>query len=272
VSSPTTTDRPGADRAAIDPRLRARRIGVRREEGRRRLRRLAVLASVVLAVAVAFWITRSPLLDIDRVDVTGAEHTEPTAIREAAGLGRGQSLLYADLRTARRAVERLPWVAAARVTRHWPGTVRIVVEERVAVAAVPADGGGWVVADGAGRLLEHAEVAPTSVPRLGGVEPVAPEAGGVAGEDARTLLGVLARLPEALRGAVASAALSASGDGEIEFGVAVPGGGAAAVRFGPPELVEEKLLALAAVLSGADPAGVVSIDVRVPSVPVLTRR
>ena len=263
MSSPTTTRR----RDGIDPRLRARRIEVRREEGRRRLRRLGMLAGVVVAVALAFAVTRSPILDIDRVEVTGAEHTRPVTVRAAAGLARGDALLYADLRTARRAVEALPWVAAARVTRHWPGTVRIVIEERVAAGVLPAEGGGWVVADGDGRVLEHVEDPPPGLARLAGVGAV-PADGSVAGDDAKVLLGVVARLPMALRAAVTSVVASGA---EIELGVTLLDGGSATVRFGPPELVEEKLLALAALLSGADPAGMSSIDVRVPSVPVVTR-
>jgi len=264
--STTTRRRPG-----IDPRLRARRIEVRREEGRRRLRRLTVLAGVVGAVALAFAVTRSPLLDVDRVDVAGVRHTPPEVVRDAAGLERGDALLYADLRAARRAVERLPWVAEARLSRHWPGTVRIAIDERIAAGAVPADGGGWVLADGDGRLLEYVEELPAGLVRLDGVASVPagpPGHGALAGDDARRLLGVAARLPAALRPAVASASMGADG---IELGLALPDGVAATVRFGPPELVEEKLLALAALLSGADLAGATSIDVRVPSVPVVAR-
>ncbi|MGI9033123.1 MAG: hypothetical protein ACR2HY_05490, partial [Acidimicrobiales bacterium] len=63
---------PPTIRVPIDPRIRRRQLQVRRAEGRRRLR-LLVATSIVVAVLGAGWgLTRSPLLDVDRVTVQGA--------------------------------------------------------------------------------------------------------------------------------------------------------------------------------------------------------
>ena len=141
----------------IDPRIRARRIAVRRSTGRRRLRIVAVAASVVAVGLVALVVTRTPLLDVDRVEVVGAG-ARPSAedVVAAAGLDPGgQPLLDVDLDAVERRVDALPWVAAADGR---PGTGRARswsrIEERQPVAVAPADGGGWVVLAGDGRVLE----------------------------------------------------------------------------------------------------------------------
>ena len=73
LGRPTATLEPVVSSAPpIDPRLRARRIEVRRVEGRRRLQRLVdmgLLAMVVAAFLGALW---TPLLDVDEVRVEGA--------------------------------------------------------------------------------------------------------------------------------------------------------------------------------------------------------
>src|SRR4051812_39815589 len=91
--------------ARIDPRIRARRIEVQRDAGRRRLRRL-VDVGLVLAVAAGFALAlRSPLLDVGAVEVAGAHHTAPAAITQAAGIAAGDQLMDVDLHAAGLRVE-----------------------------------------------------------------------------------------------------------------------------------------------------------------------
>nr|NIR41854.1 FtsQ-type POTRA domain-containing protein [Actinomycetota bacterium]NIS36949.1 FtsQ-type POTRA domain-containing protein [Actinomycetota bacterium]NIT98463.1 FtsQ-type POTRA domain-containing protein [Actinomycetota bacterium]NIU22072.1 FtsQ-type POTRA domain-containing protein [Actinomycetota bacterium]NIU70566.1 FtsQ-type POTRA domain-containing protein [Actinomycetota bacterium] len=118
----------------IDPRIRARRIAVRRAEGRRRLRFL-LAALAVVGIAVGAWaLSRSPLLDLDHVRIEGVGAGRVAAVDAAAGLGRGTPLVDVDLGAVETAVEALPWVRVAEASRDWPGTVRIDVGERVPVA------------------------------------------------------------------------------------------------------------------------------------------
>ncbi|HYD10757.1 MAG TPA: hypothetical protein VEA78_11690, partial [Acidimicrobiales bacterium] len=60
-------------------------------------------------------------------------------------------------------------------------------------------------------------------------------------------------------------------DGTLEASVRLRDGHDATVRFGAPDQLEAKLLALGSVLETTDPAGLRIIDVRVPSGPALTR-
>jgi hypothetical protein len=129
---------PAGERPPIDPRIRARRIEVARGTGRRRLRRIGVGALVVAAGAAGWGVAQSALLDVDRIEVEGAEQTGQEAVRSAIGIDPGDPLVSVDLGGAEEAVAELPWVASATVHRGWPGSIRVAVEERRAVAAVRA--------------------------------------------------------------------------------------------------------------------------------------
>lgn len=253
-------------RLATHPRIRHRRIEVRRDEGRRRRRIVLACLATAALVGAAAGATRSPLLDVDRVEVRGAERTAPADVVAAGGLGSSPAMFDVDTASVERRVEALPWVLDATARRRWPAAVVVQVAERRPAAVLAAGEGRWALADGTGRVLAVGPDQPAGVPVLDGVAAAA-EPGGVVAGDARPLLAVAAALPAELRPRVAVVAGGAGG--EVELGLAPPGGVA---RLGPPVDLEEKLAVLATVLAKADLARVAVIDVRVPRAPALTRR
>jgi hypothetical protein len=114
VTTPTTTK--GRARPRIDPRIRERRIEVKRREGRRRLRVLVALLAVVLVVCAVGAATRSPLLDVDHVIISGANHTPVPAVMHAAGLDRHRLLIDVHADHINGAIGRLPWIASVTVS------------------------------------------------------------------------------------------------------------------------------------------------------------
>lgn len=249
---------------AIDPRFRARRIAVRRDEGRRRLRRLTVLGSVCGAVVLAFGVTRSPFLDVDRVQVVGATHTPVELVQSASGVQRHQAMTDVQLARAEEGVLALPWVSAVEVTRHWPGTIRINVTERSAIAAVPDVSGLLVLVDRDGRLLERVVAAPPGVVVFADIASGA-ELGTELDGTADAMLTVASQLPTALVATVESVAPAEGGGVDLHLG---EGG---RVHLGPPDDLADKLTAVLTVLEQVDLMDLCSIDVRVPSAPSLTR-
>lgn len=252
--------RTAAPAAPAHPRMRARRVQVARDVGRRRRRRLNAVLGVVCAVVWGLVALRSPLVDVDRVQVSGVEHSTEAEVRAALGAGRGTPMVEVDPGAAARRVEALPWVAEARVARLWPGTVRVVVEERTAVAAVrhPA---GWAAVDAAGRLLAVGPEAPAALPLVDALHAGEPGAT-VTGPD-RTLLATLGDLPSSLRERVAE--LRRGSDGVVLELAAGP-----CVVLGDRSELDEKAGAAEAVLAGLDVPEGARIDVRVPSAPALT--
>jgi len=129
VTTPTTTGEERPVRAAIDPRIRERRIEVIREAGRRRLRVTLILASTIVVLGLAYLTVHSPMLDVDHIDVTGAHHELPAEIVAATGVRTGAPMLWVDGRRIAHRIEQLPWVAHASVTRHFPGTIDVAITE-----------------------------------------------------------------------------------------------------------------------------------------------
>jgi cell division protein FtsQ len=255
--------------STIDPRIRARRIAVQKEAGHKRLRRVSVGLGVVAALSAIGGITRTPLLDVDHIEVVGAVHTGVDRVAAATGIHRGDALLTVGLGRAARAVAALPWVETVRVRRDWPGTVRVSVVEREPAAAAPVRGGGWVLLDVTGRQLAVQLDTPTGVPLLD-VAPVTATLGRVLGAGTAASIDLAASVPNGLRGRLA--VLRPAPGGTVEATVRLRDGATARVLLGRPTQVAAKWLALLSILEGADTARVTQIDLRVPAAPALTRR
>lgn len=239
-----------------------------RHEGRRRLRRAGAVAAAVGVVALVCAVALSPLADVDTLRVEGARQAGAEQVVAASGIRTGEAMATLDPAGAAAGVRALPWVADVRVVRAWPGTVRIEVVERTAVAAL-AGQSDWMLVDAEGHQLERVAEVPPGVPRIEGVgEPG--EAGDLLGAPAAGALRAAAMLSDALRPVVVVVVADDRGDLTAEVALVAAEGSAVAL-LGQPEALEAKLLALEAVLAGAELEGVETIDVRVPTSPALTR-
>ncbi|NLD75788.1 MAG: FtsQ-type POTRA domain-containing protein [Acidimicrobiales bacterium] len=256
--SRSNRSRPGAPSALIDPRLRARRIEVERGRGRKRLRRLVALVAVVVLAAAGYGFTRTALLDVDHVRITGVDGERAAEVVRAGAVARGSAMVDLDTAAVDRRVSALPWVLNTTVERRWPGTVAIAVTTRRPVAV---DVAGSAL-DASGRSFGPVDGAAARLPVLRGA---AVEVGHDLPADRHPVLAVLAGLPAEMVGEVESAVL-VDGDVELELIDGID------VRFGPAERHRAKFRALAALLDQADRATIRSIDVRVPTSPSLTRR
>lgn len=256
---------PASTRVRIDPRIKRRRIEVLRSEGRKRLRNFTAAIGVVALAAGAVGATRSPLLDVDYVDVTGIEHTPRQELLAVTGLDAHPLLIDLDTEALAAAARRLPWVATAKAVKEWPGTVRLEVTERVVRAVVRTETGQWALADVEGRILEVVPERPPGVPAISKAGlPGAP--GTALGEAGAAPLVVAAALPEGVRDKVGEVVAAEGGTIELNLW---PSG---TVRLGPPDQLPAKMDALATMLTKADLRRLAVLDLRVPSAPVLTRR
>ena len=125
---------------------------------------LAFVALVALgAVVWAVWF--SSLLGVDEVTVDGVEYLDERQVLEAAGIADAHPLVRVDPSAVRRRVEALAPVADAEVSRRFPGTVRIHVTERRAVA-VSLVGGRWSGIDAEGVVFRQYPKFPRGLPRV----------------------------------------------------------------------------------------------------------
>ena len=256
----------------VDPRLRARRVAVRRAQGRRRLRVLLVVVGLI-ALGVGAWaLSRSPLLDLDRVRVDTALANTVSADRLAAveaavGLEFGTPLFGLDLDAVEAAVGALPWIASVDVSREWLGTVRVTIEPRVAVAVVGTLEGNRLLIDAEGVLTGEAPVG-TELPVIA-IEPSV-ALGGIQ-SNAIAALAVAAAIPDDLLLWV-DAVTVAPGPGAAERPVVgLDLVGSATVEMGSAELIDDKLAAVRAILESTSLACIDVIDVVVADLTTVTR-
>ncbi len=250
----------------IDPRLRARRIDVRRAEGRRRLRFLVGGFVVATLVAGAWAASRSALLDLDHVRIEGVDAASAAKINVAVRAAEGTPLLDLDLATIEAEVASLPWVETVDASRDWPGTLRLDVVERVAVAALPAGDGSFVAVDTGGVAI--AAIAGEEVGALPVIGVAAEGELGTVQAMSSPALAVVEAMPTDLDPWIETITVSGS-DPDARLGLNLVGG--AVVNLGNESLLVDKLDAVRAVLAGADLRCIEVIDVRVADLSTITR-
>lgn len=263
-----TESRDRVVRSQVEPRLVERRRQVVDEERRRRRRSLVILGVVLAVVAAMVGTLFSPLLDVDRITVVGAQRLPVDELRAASGITTGESMVEVDLDEARAALRAVDGVRSAVVTREWPSTVRIVVTEERAVAGLVV-GGTELAVSGTGRVLAPAvdeKLVPLRVEEAGDVGAGGAVVGAEVAEDVLASALALDRMADGLRAQVAAAALS--GSGALSFELT----DGATVLLGPVEDLPAKLSAAEAVLAQVRPECRDRIDVREPSRVTVSRR
>lgn len=168
-----TADRPakskprGAPKASHKERLRA--LGLRLRQA------LSVASAVAIFVGLGLgareghrWLRTTPRFNARDITVTGLGRTTREEALRALGLDAPRNVLAIDCDRAARALEGLPWVSRAVVTRRLPGVVNVTVEERSPAAVVAAGNLYLVAADGS--PFKRAQPGdPTDLPVITGV-------------------------------------------------------------------------------------------------------
>ena len=144
----------------IEPRMRERRLAIKRAAGRKRLKWAIVVVVLLALVVAALAVLGSGLFAIEQVDVEGAEHTDAAALAAVIDDLEGTPVLRADTDAAERELETLPWVEDARVTTQFPDGATIELRERTAAATFQGEDGQWRLIDDRGRVLEQSAEQP----------------------------------------------------------------------------------------------------------------
>ncbi|GEO81828.1 cell division protein FtsQ [Pararhodospirillum oryzae] len=135
-------------------------------------------------------------LVLAQISVVGRRLTDPSDILDAVGVPQGSPLLAIDPARVRERLEKLPWVAEARVERRLPDHLHIALRERVPMALWQLNG-TFSVIDREGRAVPVDPAAWSHLPLV--VGPGAPER-------AAALLAMLSAQPR-LAGKVVAATL-----------------------------------------------------------------
>ena len=218
-------------RRGIEPRMRERRLAVKRAQGRKRLRWLiAALVLVILAVAALATFGSSLFaIEADQVTVTGNVYTNQESLQAVIDDLVGTPVLVADTQKAERELEAIPWVENAKVTTHFPHGVSIEIRERAPVATYQGPDMQYRVLDRDGRVLNVLEGYPFAYVLITGPDPVNLEPSEIAPQGYKAAAELAKNLTVDVRGKVDHIEVTADGsrlvmyldDGtEVRFGEA----------------------------------------------------
>lgn len=231
----------------------------------RRLWWLWIPVALLILVVLVYALTRTSLLDVDRIEVEGAgPRVTEWAVREVAGIEVGQPLFDLDLGAVDGRLTELPWVAEATVDREWSGTVRLRILERTPVVVAVDPVGAQVLLDAVGAVLDAvdpgAPVDPT-LPhiRIDGFGPPGSRVSGI-----EPLLRAAEAIPPDLGAWIV--ALVPTGDG-IRADLV----GGAVARLGFSDDYRDQARSLATVLTRVTLACLREVDVSIPDNPVVRR-
>jgi cell division septal protein FtsQ len=110
-----------------------------------------VVAAGVLALPTA--LRRTGFFRIRQVELVGLRYQQPDSVLARLGL-EAERHLFQSVRAIEERARAMPAIAAVRVKRRLPGTLRIVVEERRPVAFVPSQT-GMIAVDGDASPLAY---------------------------------------------------------------------------------------------------------------------
>jgi cell division protein FtsQ len=249
--------------ARMDPRIRARRTAVMKEQGRRRL----IIASVALGVAVLVvggWsLVHTSLFAARSVTVTGNVHETAAQVVTQAGLAGHPPLVDIDTGAAAARLEKLPWVREASVRVSWPDGVHIAVTEETPTFTINTGPGTWESLSNDGRVLEESASRPPGLLLL-----TVPQTPGAPGTVLSTKdspgLQVASTLPASFVSQVTGVTVEPAG--WVQLALTTP----IVVDIGTATQLTAKYEDVSAILAGASLHNGDVIDVSVPDAPTVT--
>jgi len=254
-----------ASTRGIEPRLRQRRIGVRRAESRRRLR-WVVIGGVVLVIAIAVLaVLGSSLFAVDDVDVSGNVYTNPDRLQAVVDDLMGTPVLLVDTQQAEADLEAIPWVEDARVTTSFPDSATIELRERTPLVAMAGADGLSRVLDREGRVLDSIEGEPVALVWISGPGTLDTAVGGTASIGYSEAASLVTKLTPTIRSRVASLMVTPDGSDLVMMLTGIEGNPPIEVRFGSAIGDDEqiaKLVRLERKLEdiAADPVSVIDVS------------
>jgi cell division protein FtsQ len=245
---------PARSSGSMDPRVRARRIAVRRAKGRKRLIWVAIAAAILLVLVGAVAVLASSLFDVRTIDVQGAVYTDPTELSAIVDNLRGDAILLVDTRQIEGELESIPWVESARVSTQFPHRVFIDIRERKPIATFAGSDGKYRVIDRDGRVLDVVAGVPIDYMLVTGADADVDQ-GQFAGRPFAAAAQLAIALPSEIRAQTESIGVDATaGDLTLKLN------GDIEVQLGPSADLSSKLVRLLSeVRGGLD--GICALDV-----------
>lgn len=242
------------DDDSLDTQFEERRERAKRREKFRKIRWVFVAAGAVAFLLAIAGILASPLFSVQSITIEGNVYTSNSTLEEASGMIRGRSIFTLDADGVARRIEKDPWVADARVSKHFFRSIVVEIRERVPVVwYVGADNKARVI-DTDGAVIAVLDGWPTKYLQIAGIGPMV-EAGAQSDEVYRAAAQLVTSLPEEIRTKTQRLEVSPGGSLSLILKTGT------IIRFGEPTDLQNKLVAVVVLLRRQDPIMIKAIDV-----------
>jgi cell division protein FtsQ len=226
----------------------------RRRERLQKVKWLKLAGAIVASVVVVIALLASPIFAIRSVTVEGNVYTSKAVLAAVTKTLKGASVFTVDTQRARELLLEDSWVSDVRITTRFPGKALVEIAERVPIIWYVGDDQKARIVDARGRIIAVLAGWPTKYLRVTGVGPSL-DAGATADDVYRAAAQLVLALPDELRPMVKSLEVSPGG----ELAMTLKGG--TLVRFGPPNDLQNKLVAVVVLLRRQNPSTLAVIDV-----------
>ena len=226
----------------------------RRRERLQKVKWLKLAGAIAASVVVVIALLASPIFAIRSVTVEGNVYTSKDVLAAGTKTLKGASVFTVDTQRARELLLEDSWVSDVRITTRFPGKALVEIAERVPIVWYVGDDQKARIVDARGRIIAVLDGWPTKYLRVVGVGPSL-EAGATADDVYRAAAQLVLALPDELRPLVKSLEVSPGG----ELAMTLKGG--TLVRFGPPNDLQNKLVAVVVLLRRQNPSTLAVIDV-----------
>jgi cell division protein FtsQ len=272
VSAPVFIDDDGSSDAimpkeatdrGIEPRLRQRRIGVRRAASRKRLWWAAIVGIVVIVLIGVLAVLGSSLFAVSTVSVTGNVYTNREQLAAVVDELKGTPVLLVDNAKFEKELEDIAWVEDARVTTSFPNSASIEIRERTPVASMLGEDTRSRVLDAHGRVLDVIDGQPVALVWISGEGTLDLAPGDTAPIGIQAASSLVTKLTPTIRGRLESIVVKPDGS-DLKLVLTSPTG-PIEVRFGSAigdSAQIEKLVRLERKLAdvGEDPVTVIDVS------------
>ena len=226
----------------------------RRRERLQKVKWLKLAGAIAASVVVVIALLASPIFAIRSVTVEGNVYASTDVLAAVTKTLKGASVFTVDTQRARELLLEDSWVSDVRITTRFPGKALVEIAERVPIVWYVGDDQKVRIVDARGRIIAVLDGWPTKYLRVVGVGPSL-EAGATADDVYRAAAQLVLALPDELRPLVKSLEVSPGG----ELAMTLKGG--TLVRFGPPNDLQNKLVAVVVLLRRQNPSTLAVIDV-----------
>lgn len=101
----------------------------------------SIVCVIIITVVALFLMSRTDALEIESVDIKGADHLTQQELNALASIPQGATLLNVDSDSIIKSLMRDSWVESVDVNRVFPSTLEIIIHEREVGAVVEVPSG-----------------------------------------------------------------------------------------------------------------------------------